>query len=399
MDSSSSAEIQATHQIIQIFERSKMQVDDDLDSLPGIYAIVNLDGQIYKGNKLLGSLFETDHEYLIERNISDLFAKEDWDKLRQEILSISQNLETVESKSVNLQYDIVLGGVRRNYVWTCCPISIARKEGVPKLVTILGRDITEQINATEKNVRMTQELEMAALIQTMLFPPNHATFGESSIAGFYLSATECAGDWWYYMQLGDKLYIWIGDVEGHGVPSAMITSAVRAVICLVDKLDLAPGKMLGQLSKVVSSVAMDQKVMTMSIAVVNLSTGELTYANAAHEPGYLVLKDNPADSKRIKSLPFQPASPLGFSKDYKYVEYKLPLSRGDRVILFTDGIYEIVNSGGQKWARMSFARTLDPLMGEPRGALDLVEKIKGSITDFRQKQELVDDVTFVAFQF
>src|SRR5262249_5912624 len=146
-DSSGSSGILATHQIFQIFERSKMQVDDDLDSLPGIYAVIDSEGRIYKGNKTLGNLLGTDHEYLLERRITELFSKKDWDIVKKQL---TEDI-TPQNAPVDIQADVTLQGVRYNYIWNLYPISSTRRNDIPPLMTIIGRDITERVLAVERN--------------------------------------------------------------------------------------------------------------------------------------------------------------------------------------------------------------------------------------------------------
>ena len=66
-------DLQATQQIINLFESSKTYAEDALETLPGIYAVMDAGGSILKGNKTLASLYKVDHEKLLGRQFSDLF--------------------------------------------------------------------------------------------------------------------------------------------------------------------------------------------------------------------------------------------------------------------------------------------------------------------------------------
>lgn len=389
-------DIQATHQVIQLFENSKMKVDDDLDSLPGIYTVIDSNGQIYRGNKTLGKLFETDCENLLGLNIAKLFSGSDWKKLSEAI----SNCAEFDLASDEIQVSVTVSEGSFVYLWNMMPIKNVRPD-VPLLITLIGRDITESVRATERNARMQHELETAGVVQSALFPMKETTnVGKSVISGFYLAASECAGDWWSYSVLDNKLFIWIGDVEGHGVPAALVTSAVRAAVLLIDRIELRPSKILSILSKVVSIVAPDKKLMTFCVIAIDLDTGATVFANAAHEHGFLVhpkLENHVVDD--IKELPVEASYPLGFNLSYEYTETRLDLQRGDRLIFFSDGILDIFDPAGKRWSRPSFRRTLLPFVSKSIGAADLVRDVRQSISDFRKGAALVDDVTFLVFQF
>ena len=77
---------------------------------------------------------------------------------------------------------------------------------------------------------MEQELEVAKAIQETLVPSDAPVHKHTlTFAGFYEPAAQTGGDWWTWAELtGGKILVVIGDVTGHGIPSAMITAAAKA---------------------------------------------------------------------------------------------------------------------------------------------------------------------------
>src|SRR5207244_8208632 len=85
------------------------------------------------------------------------------------------------------------------------------------------------LQQTAEKARLEQELEVARTIQETLVPPNDpVSNGFFKFACYFQPASQSGGDWWTWHQLvGDKVLVVIGDVTGHGVPSAMITAAAK----------------------------------------------------------------------------------------------------------------------------------------------------------------------------
>ena len=76
--------------------------------------------------------------------------------------------------------------------------------------------------------RMESELATAQAVQSSLFPDAHIKNEKTEIAGHYESASECGGDWWGCKFVDDKLYFFVGDATGHGVPAALLTATVSS---------------------------------------------------------------------------------------------------------------------------------------------------------------------------
>ena len=388
-------DLQATHQIIQLLEFSKNQSECDLDSLPGIYTVIDSEGQILKGNRGLGDVFGVNHEMVLARNLSSLFDQTQWEAFKTKMDQVACG-EVVEQGS---QIDIKDShGAVHHYLWNIGLVG-QRPEHAPSLFSIVGKDVTKLLHESKIRSRMEGELNTAKLIQDTLFPDPSGTFGESSVAGFYEVASECGGDWWYYTQVAGKVYLWVGDVTGHGVPAALVTSAARSAVSVIEGSDLGPANALRILSRAVFDTAKGQRVMTGLVASVDLKTGECLIASASHEAGILIPGGEIAGIKDFVDLSFGPTPPLGLKRDVVYQDKKITLKPGDRLVFFTDGIYEIQDRDGKLWSRQNINRTFLPFVQANRGAIDLTDSVRKSINDWRNGAALNDDVTFVAFKF
>jgi sigma-B regulation protein RsbU (phosphoserine phosphatase) len=387
-------DLQATQFVIALFERSKTQSEEALESLPGIYAVVDKKGRILKGNKTLSSLFNTTIENLLDLNINHILDSTNTDVLTTAIETLSSSkLSNVETKIDVKAKD----GSTLNYLWDVRSLEIARTD-LPKLFSIVGRDVTDLTKATEVKTRMQMELSTARLVQERLFLPPIANFGNSSIAGHYEPATECGGDWWHYCMMKDKLFLWIGDVTGHGVPSALVVSAINSAVSTISGSPMTPAQALTLLNRIVFATAKSHLAMTFFIASIDFKTLECTYASAAHEPAILLRHGKETFTvKDIELLESEPGFPLGITGDRVFTEQKVQLGRGDRLFLYTDGLRDVTSPSGSKWENLRFYRTLAPLATEFRKAEDLVYGVTREIDKFREGTPLIDDVTFAVF--
>src|SRR5690606_10878260 len=109
----------------------------------------------------------------------------------------------------------------------------------------MTEEVSRLMEKTAENARMEAELKTAHTVQATLFPQNEAHLGPIAIYGKSEPASECGGDWWHCSHIGNKVYGWIGDATGHGVPAALLTSAARAVASVIEGIPgISPGDAL-----------------------------------------------------------------------------------------------------------------------------------------------------------
>lgn len=258
------------------------------------------------------------------------------------------------------------------------------------------------IEASEK-ARMAGELETVKTVQETLFPAEKMSFGKYNVMGHFEPASECGGDWWNCSQIGDKLYLWIGDATGHGAPAAMVTSAAKSATTIIEDLPLmTPGKALEIMNKAICETSKGRILMTFFVASIDMKTGELTYANASHEPPYLIRAKKGGGKltrKDLEVLVDANGTRLGDKKGAKYKEAKIQLNEGDTVVLYTDGIVDLKNPRGETWGERGFIRSIcGSIAAGPTTEMKLT-KIKLDISAYREATELVDDITLLMCQY
>lgn len=268
--------------------------------------------------------------------------------------------------------------------------------GLANSFNYMAGEISRLMTETAEKARMENELATVKTVQETLFPESSSSFGPFNIVGHFEPASECGGDWWSYSQVDDKVYLWIGDATGHGAPAALITSAARSAAAIVESLpDMSPSRALEIMNNAVYQTSKGQIMMTFFLGCLDLKSGVLRYANASHDPPYLVRM--PAD-RNLKKKDLQPLMDvvgprLGDQPSSKYEEHEVHLQKGDTILFYTDGVIDLINEQGEVWGERNFIKSVISCMTQGQTIDQKMDTLRSSISDYRKGSDLVDDVT------
>ena len=251
------------------------------------------------------------------------------------------------------------------------------------------------LRQTAEKATMEKELEVARTIQETLVPPNDTVDREFvKISGYYQPASQTGGDWWTYHDLkGGKVLVVIGDVTGHGVPSAMITAAAKAacdVARAVNHDDVSCTQLLEIMNRAIYESAKRKFVMTCFASILDPKTRTITFANAGHNFPYLY---RVADGKGEFGALMTRGNRLGDLPESKYSSKTMDLLPGDILVWYTDGIVECENEAGEEYGEKRFRASV-----RKAAALDAGEMRDAIIADagsFFGEAMRKDDITMV----
>jgi serine phosphatase RsbU (regulator of sigma subunit) len=251
------------------------------------------------------------------------------------------------------------------------------------------------LQQTAEKAKIEQELEVAKAIQETLVPSD-APVKKSTLtfAGFYQPAAQTGGDWWTWAELvGGKTLVVIGDVTGHGVPSAMITAAAKAscdVARYVHNDDVTVTTLLEIMNHAIFESAQRRFVMTCFASIIDTKQRTITYANAGHNFPYLF---RPGEGKgEFGSLMIR-GNRLGDDRMSKYEAKTTELAIGDVLVWYTDGIVECENEAGEEYGEKRFRASV-----RKAAALDAGEMRDAIIADagaFFGEALRKDDITMI----
>lgn len=188
-----------------------------------------------------------------------------------------------------------------------------------------------------------KELEIARGIQAQLLPRPIFRIENLEVGSRYVPATSVAGDFYDFLANGDGLGVLIADVSGHGIPAALSASMVKvAVRAQMENAD-DPARVLYGMNSILHGNLQGQFV-TAGYLFLNPARGTLTYAGAGHPP--LLLWHS--CSRKAETL-MENGKPLGIFPDGSYKAKELPLAKGDRCVLYTDGLLEAPAPSGEEF--------------------------------------------------
>ncbi len=390
-------DLQATYQILKIFEVAKSHGDQILDHIAGIYVVFSPSGEIHRGNLQLAAELKVDFETLHLHDLSELMRPEQWLVFKSKIV---EAMSLVSSSGIEFEMDLNQDGQSaRSYLFNLRASMIDR---ISKnfILTLLGQEVTQVKSNAVQFGRMQAELNTAKEVQESLFINPNFSDEKCSITASYTSASECGGDWWYYHQIGERMFVWIGDVTGHGVAAALVTAAARASVSLIERDPvITPIKALHHLNWAVSAVSQGKKLMSFFIASINLKTGVCEYANAGHPAPIFITKTLLApEVTDLKFLSLTASTLLGMLQDPHFEHGTLTLNSGDTLFVYTDGVTEVENERGLAFGDRRLFKTL---LESEKASLKIEgmrEALISTLTKFQGAAPLPDDQTFLIFK-
>lgn len=261
--------------------------------------------------------------------------------------------------------------------------------------------IKESLKMEEEKARLKLEVETAKKVQETLFLPGEFKNENLNLAAFYEPATECGGDWWYYFKRGEDIWICIGDVTGHGVGSAMLTSSVRSAMSIIEKqADLTPARVLEQLNQIIFETVSGNLNMTFFVAQLCPERSLLRYANASHEFPIVFPKGETLKKDNLQFITGNNGPRLGQALSSTYSNGEMALQGGCRLVFFSDGIYDVSNKEKKNFGERRFIKSILDANPIARGSVNLLDMILKDVAGWRGGVgSLADDVSLVCVDF
>jgi serine phosphatase RsbU (regulator of sigma subunit) len=240
-----------------------------------------------------------------------------------------------------------------------------------------------------------QEINTAKIIQRSFLPRGIDAGDRGSrfrIAAEMLPAKQVGGDFFDYFMIDDKnLGIAVGDVSGKGIPAAIFMSVTRTMLRTIARHGGTAGDVVTELNSLLAEDNSESMFVTLAYGRLNLDTGQLEYANAAHEEAYVLRADESFDHIG----PMGPA--VGLFDGVRYQSDTKILKPDDTIILGTDGITEAFNSQGGMYGTDRFTSLMKRLGREPVD--NVVQQITSEVLRFSQGVPQSDDLTCLAARY
>jgi sigma-B regulation protein RsbU (phosphoserine phosphatase) len=208
------------------------------------------------------------------------------------------------------------------------------------------------------------------------------------VAGFNAPCRTVGGDYYDYFVYGDgRAGLALGDVSGKGMPASLMMMALHARVQVLaeDPGDLAA--LMTRLNKATCVNCPSNRFITFFFCVLDGASGEMTYANAGHNPPVLMRASGEAEM-------VEGGGPvLGLLPMAPYREMRARLEPGDILAVYSDGVTEANNTADEEFGEERLIEALRRSRGEPAEAI--VQAVRTALAAFTAKAPQADDITLV----
>jgi sigma-B regulation protein RsbU (phosphoserine phosphatase) len=219
------------------------------------------------------------------------------------------------------------------------------------------------------------EIAEARAIQEGFLPKEIPQLRGYEIAGAWQSARVVGGDYFDVLPFDEQTRgLCIADVAGKGMPAAMLMSNLQAAVRGLASVSLAPDELCLRLNALLCRNMASDRFVTFFYAQLDGASRELKYANAGHNPPFVVHRDGSharlTEGGGILGIFPNQAFKLGWAQ----------LETGDRVVLFTDGVTEAWNSEEEEFGDARLLRVVQE--NRALSAVEMQEKILQVVSGF-----------------
>ena len=258
--------------------------------------------------------------------------------------------------------------------------------GVALIFLLLALELADRVT-------MKRDLEIAREIQRWLVPESPPQVPGVDIAFSTRPANTVAGDYYDAILRGpadgqpQRLLVAVADVAGKSVPAAMLMATFQASLRALEGSEEEFADLVRGLNRYACANSLNGlRFTTAFLAEINLSTREMVYTSAGHNPPLLRRRNSAIEKLEAGGLPF------GIESNEKYEFGSTRLEPGDLLVIYTDGVVEAVNESEEQFEEK---RLLEIVAATPAGenAAGTLARLTAAVDRFAGQARQHDDIT------
>lgn len=193
--------------------------------------------------------------------------------------------------------------------------------------------------------RHQQELKIARRIQESLLPLRLPHFAGLELFARNSPSRGVSGDFYEVSACSEHRHcsILVVDVSGKGIPAALLTASIEALVAGPMEERLAPDEVLDLVSRRLYERTPPEKYATAFFATIDTETGRVLFSNAGHNPALLVRREGQVSRLLVEG------KPLGLVAGSTFQRGEIQLQPGDALVTYTDGLTEAENPSGEQF--------------------------------------------------
>ena len=234
-----------------------------------------------------------------------------------------------------------------------------------------------------------EDLEAARLTQQAILPSRLPSLHAWSFAAHYHPLMRIGGDIYDWLRTPDgSLLVWMSDATGHGASAALLTTLSKLLFRHAVADTQRPAGIMDHVEREFQAVFKGRSFMVAGCLLLSPDHARVTFCGAGQPP--LLVARRAGQVEAIRSA----RPPLGLNKAAHSVEESCDLAGGEAILLYTDGLYEMHNSAGERLGNEALARLLSPPNGQP--ATEWLSAIIDKATAYAGSVALPDDIAAFA---
>lgn len=211
--------------------------------------------------------------------------------------------------------------------------------------------LNEMGPALKERMLLRRDLELAQEVQNLLLPRTGPELSGWDISGGIAFCDQTGGDYYDFIPVldnsGEGLNVVLGDVSGHGVPSALVMATARGQLHALAKVPLSPAARIRAVNNVLSTdLDGTGRFLTLFYLRLAADSGQVTWVRAGHDPA---MRYNPGTNS-FGELAGE-GLPLGVIPGEEYESYTAEIMPGEVLVLATDGVWEARNGAGEMFGK------------------------------------------------
>lgn len=256
--------------------------------------------------------------------------------------------------------------------------------------------VPEYIQELAQEDRIKQELQIARKVQQSFLPVKTPIIEGLDIAAICKPAYETGGDYYDFIELNGSSYaIAIGDVSGKGIQAAFYMTFTKGVLHTLCNDFRSTIEVLTKANKLFRQNANRGTFISLIFGIISPGGKTFTFSRAGHNP-LLYFEEK---TKILKE--YKPAGlAIGMAEDDQFkkhiAEENITLSKGDILVLFTDGVVESVSKTNKVYGDSRLYNLVKKNHNE--SAQEIIKRIEADLDRFEEKSDQHDDMTMIVIK-
>lgn len=267
-------------------------------------------------------------------------------------------------------------------------LAIQRAGLIDQLQEKIGQLEAAQAELVTKE-RLERELELARQVQQSLLPRSFPQIAGYQFAARSEPARQVGGDFYdAFVVDAERFGVVVGDVSDKGLPAALYMALTRSLLLAEARRNPSPAAVLASVNRLLHELGEPDLFVTVFYGVVETATGRLTYARAGHDRPMLLR------GGAVHELAGRGAF-LGMldTDELHLSEETWDLLPGDRLVLYSDGLVDVLSPAGQPFDRAALTALLSIHAAKP--ASELCAAAFDELALYQADAEQYDDMTML----